>query len=336
MGLKYNIFFILNLTIFSVFGCDVCNVFEYANRQNAHYVGVFYRNRMFNGFSSLAHNHTYQPIPNYNPGARLAHEPESNATTTFAQTKYDFEFYQTVEIRANYALSSKINIQAILPYNWSSVYYSQVTEFLGATKPIVRKDTTYGTSGVGDVVLMADYIIAKETGFWKHLIKPGIGLKMPTGSISKTYNTGKTLASDLQPGTGSLDLLFRANYLVTNDVWGFDLFTNYRICTTNALGYSFGNRFNITALAYYTFKIKKAKILPKVGIYTEYAQNDKVRNIKLINTGGYTYFSHFGIDFMLGNVVFQVTFQKPYFEYLYGDIPGNAGRLSLGLIYSFE
>lgn len=336
MLLKLRFFFFFITSFFDLFACDVCNVFEYANRQNNHYIGVFYRNRMFNGFSTLDHNHVYQAMPNYNTGNRLAHEPDNSSTTTFKQTQQDFEFYQTVELRANYAISSKINVQCILPYNWSSVYYSQVTEFLGATKPIVKKDSIYGTSGIGDVVVMADYIHSIETGNWKHIIKPGLGLKLPTGTIQNKYPTGKLYHSDLQPGTGSLDILLRANYLVTNDLWGFDFFSNYRFCFTNAIHYSFGNRFNITTLAYYTLMIKSLKILPKVGIYTEFAKNDTFEGKTLQNTGGYTYFAHLGLDILLGNIVIQTTFQKPYFEYLYGDIPGNAGRLTLGLIYTFE
>ncbi|TAG56963.1 MAG: hypothetical protein EAZ27_03825 [Cytophagales bacterium] len=332
MKLKY--LKLILFTFYNIYSCDVCNVFEYANRQNSHYIGVFYRNRMFNGFSTLNHQHQYQINPSSN--TRQEHEPESNENTQFNKTQRDFEYYQTLEIRANYAISQKFNLQVFLPYNWSDVYYNEVTQFINPSRPVVKKDSAYGTNGIGDIILMIDYVKNIETGKWKHIIKPGLGLKLPTGSILKKHNEGTFFHPDLQPGTGALDIILRANYLVTNDLWGFDIFTNYRICNQNSKNYTFGNRFNITTLTYYTFNIKSIKILPKLGVYTEFAQNDKKDNIKLTNTGGYTYFVHTGFDLILGKCVVQAIFQKPYFEYLYGDIAGNAGRLSLGLIYNFK
>lgn len=331
--MRLRILFICSFFYIEAISCDVCNVFEYANRQNKHYIGVFYRNRMFNGFATLDHPHKYQLMPS--PNARVEHEPESNQNTIFNQTKKDYEYYQTVEIRGNYAISQKVNIQVILPYNWSEVYYNEVTQLISPTRPVIKKDSLYGTSGIGDIVVMSDYIKSFETGNWKHILKPGIGIKLPTGSISKQHLDGNKFHPDLQPGTGSWDFIFRANYLVTNDIVGLDFFSNYRFCTQNSNQYTFGNRFNITAQMYYTFILKKIKILPKIGAYSEYASFDQKSDIKLKNTGGYTHFAQIGLDLIFGKMILQTIFQKPYFEFLNGDVAGNAGRLSVGLIYNF-
>lgn len=316
--------------------CDVCNVFEYANQRNQNYVGVFYRNRFFNGYQSLNQPNNYRFFPNSNPNARAEHVPENEEGTQFNRSEKDFEFYQTVELRGNYAISQKVNLQVIVPFNSSSVYFGNVSLYNGALSPIVKKDSAYGTSGLGDIILMTDYVKTYVTGNVKHIFKPGFGLKLPSGSVSHKHNEGNVLSYDLQPGTGSLDFLFRANYLVTNDKWGVDLFTNYRLCTRSYSQMKFGNRFNVSSFFYYTIKVKELKFLPRMGLYAEAALQDTYAEKTLAQTGGHTVFYQFGMDFMVGKFVFQTIFQKPFHEKLNGDMQGNAGRLALGLIFNFD
>lgn len=316
--------------------CDVCNVFEYANQRNQNYVGIFYRNRFFNGYQSLNQPNAYQFFPSTNSNARTEHVPDNEQGTKFNRSSTDYEFYQTIEIRANYAISKKINLQLIAPLNFSSVYFSNVSQYIGPTIPIIKKDSAYGTSGIGDIILMSDYIKTMLAGNIKHILKPGIGLKLPTGSVSRKHNEGGNMSYDLQPGTGSLDILLRLNYLVTNDKWGADVFTNYRVCTPSSTQMQFGNRFNVSTFLYYTIPVKKIKILPRIGIYAETAARDFYEKKQLKQTDGHTLFYQFGADIMVGRFVFQTIFQKPFYENLNGDVQGNAGRLAFGLVFNFE
>lgn len=327
--------FTFHFSLFA-FACDVCNVFEYANQRNQNYVGIFYRNRFFNGYQSLNQPNKYQFFPNSDPNARMEHVPENEQGTQFNRSAKDFEFYQTIELRANYAISKKFNIQLIAPFGISNVYFSDVSQYIGPTSPIIKKDSAYGTSGIGDIILMADYIKTHQTGNIKHIIKPGFGLKLPTGSVSRKHNEGQIMSYDLQPGTGSMDLLFRLNYLVTNDKWGADVFTNYRVCTESSTNMQFGNRFNVSTFLYYTLPIKNIKILPRIGLYAETAAQDFFEKNRLKQTGGHTFFYQFGADIMVGKFVFQTIFQKPFYENLNGDVQGNAGRLAFGLIFNFD
>lgn len=316
--------------------CDVCNVFEYANQRNQNYVGVFYRNRFFNGYQSLNQPNNYQFFPSSNPNARTEHVPDNEQGTRFNRSSKDFELYQTVELRANYAISKKFNFQLIVPFNFSSVYFKNVSQYIGPTSPIITKDSAYGTSGIGDIILMGDYVKTKLTGNIKHIFKPGFGLKLPTGSVARKHTDGGIMSYDLQPGTGSLDFIFRFNYLITNDKWGADVFTNYRLCTQSSTQMQFGNRFNVSTFVYYTFSIKNIKILPRIGLYAETAASDYFQKKIQSQTGGHTFFYQFGADFMAGKFVFQAIFQKPFYENLTGDVQGNAGRLAFGLIFNFD
>ncbi len=310
--------------------CDVCNVFEYANRRNKSYLGVFYRHRFFNGYSTDPNRYYLIPQDLQNSKARTEHVPEGENNTSFYRHKSDYEMYQTFEIRGNYAYKKHWNFQAIVPYVVSQLYYKQVWQ---PPKPIA--DSVVNINGFGDAIILADYTHTFEPGWIRHVIKPGIGVKLPTGMYTASSN-GKTYGYDIQPGTGSYDILGRFNYMVTNDTWGVDLFLNYRYCTEGKNNVKFGNKWNAMANVYYTIKVSQVSFLPKTGAYYEFSEKDRRNDIINQYSGGYSWFYQYGIDIMFKQMIFQVLFQKPFAEQLNGPVIGNAGRLTAGLVYNFD
>lgn len=318
------------LTISQLIACDVCNIFEYANRTNRSYVGVFYRQRFFNGYRDLGHQHNYDFVPQNPDNARMEHVPEGDEGTTFFRNARDYEWYQTVEIRGNYAYGRNWNFQLIVPYVASKLHYQQVWQ---VPNPI--RDSTFNINGLGDAIVVADYAHSFYTGMIKHIVKPGIGLKLPIG-MHNASSQGRTYGYDIQPGTGSFDLIARASYLVTNDHWGIDMFLNYRYCFEGVNDVQFGNKWNAMSNIYYTFKIGKMSVLPKIGGYFEHSEKDKVRGKINDFSGGYTWFYQAGADVMAGDFIIQILFQKPFSERLNGPVIGNAGRVMLGVVYNIK
>ncbi len=311
--------------------CDICNIFEYANRRNQSYVGVFYRQRFFNGYDYKSEPNRYyiNPASLQAANARENHVPEEEGTQFFNH-KNDFEMYQTIELRGNYAYKKHWNFQLIIPYVHSQLYYKQVWQ-----SPYPVKDSSFNINGFGDAIVAADYTHTFETGWIKHIVKPGLGLKIPTGKYNAGANS-KTYGYDIQPGTSSVDIIARLNYLITNDKWGADVFLNYRYCTKGENNVQFGNKWNAMANFYYTLKINEISFLPKIGNYYEFSERDKLNGNIREFTGGYTWFYQAGIDIMYKQFIVQTLFQKPYAEKLNGQVIGNAGRLMLGVVYNFE
>jgi hypothetical protein len=325
------VLFIFIFLGFYALGCDVCNIFEYANRTNQSYIGLFYRNRFFNGYDYINHSNQYFAYHsiNENEVSRIEHNPDFGSQTFVDKTIKDTQKFHALELRFNYSFKAKWNFQLIAPFLWNQIYYAQVITF-----PRQAIDSTLKNSGIGDPLITVERIFTVYTGMTKHILKPGLGVKFPLGSTTATLNN-KIYDYELQSGTGSTDFIFRFSYLVTNDKWGADAFINYRINTLGRNDIHLGDRFNAMTNIFYTIGSKKIKVLPKIGAYFEWGERDKNVQQTLLSTGGKTLFAQFGTDIMLDKIIIQLLFQLPVYEKLNGKVIGNAGRLNIGLIYNF-
>ncbi len=320
------------LLVFTLIGttalaCDVCNIFEYANRSNKSYIGIFTRYRVFNGYKHLDENHQFFVDSKSLDNARISHEPDG---ILVEKSKYDYERYLTTEFRANINLKNKWNITILCPFSKNEVYYKNV---FSMTRPVT--DSTIIVKGIGDVILAADYIKTIENTKFKHYIKPGLAVKLPSGSFNKRINN-QTLMPDIQLGTGSVDFIFRLNYTLTYASSGLDVSTNYKLNTKNKNDVLFGNSINLNTNLFYVFEInEKWRIIPKSGIYLEQSQKDIVQDKIVHTTGGKSYFGNFGVDIIFKSITLQALWQLPVYEKLNGPVIGNAGRLIGGVWYSF-
>jgi hypothetical protein len=313
--------------------CDVCNIFEYTNRSNSSYAGIYYRNRMFNGYNALGqpNQYTLTPAQLQSANARMAHLP--NSTDTYVNpTDRDYEYFQTIELRYNFNYKRNWNFQIILPYSINKAYYKHVL----ITNPFpIRKDSVIFTHGLGDVILLADYAFILDKNWTRHILRPGIALKLPTGKYQEKDELGQTLPYDLQIGTGSVDLMLRFNYLVTNDIWGLEVLSSVRYLSPNDIGIQFGSRFNSMTNLFYTFGKNSTKIIPKLGTYYEWADFDMVRGEKKTFSGGQSLYIQTGVDVLIKKFTLQILFQKPVYQKLNGMVVGNSGRFVSGLMYNF-
>jgi hypothetical protein len=312
--MKYFLFFVFVFSV-SALACDVCNLVEYPNRGNVHYIGFLFRFRGFNGYQHLSQkhsiNHTFR-------SARVEHEP----TAMFIdKSQKDWERYYTYELRINYNFDKKWNFLVLIPYQQNLIYYHNV--YVPA-QPV--RDTLIRVNGWGDALGGIEKIFNLKSQTSNFLLKPGLALKFPTGNYKKKI--GNTLVDPvIQTGSSSYDGIIRFSGIVSDDKKGVELITNYRINFTGLNGYKFGNRINFQSNVYYTiFTDVYARIVPKAGYYGELSYKDRFKGILIDYTGGHTSFIHVGLDILIYKIQLSFSFEKPIYENLNGPVIGNAGR----------
>lgn len=323
-----SLWFLITFQALQSSACDVCNMYDYTGRQNKSFVGLFYRYRVMNGYSHI--NPTSHRFFVKAPNARVDHDI-SGSNFYQNKTNADFQKYQVVDLRFNYALKEKINIGAIVPFSIGQAYYA---ELYYLTKPM--SDSSIHTKGFGDVLLFSDYVFSKKKEKWRTFVKPGIALKLPTGN-SKMGTSGKLFPHEVQAGTGTFDFLIRLNANARYKNVGLEWVSNYRFNgASRKHDYKFGNSFNINLNPYYVIDLgEDFSIVPKTGIYAEMASFDRQGTQRQLNTGGRTLYANVGLDVVYEKINIQTLFQKPINDRLYGEQMGNAGRVVLGLIYNF-
>lgn len=317
--------FLLILLPSSAFCCDICNIYEYNGLENSSFIGFFYRYRMFNGYAALGNTHSFRFLPN----ARVSHEPEE--TGLFAnKSPQDYETYTTYELRGNFVLKQKINLQFILPWEENLVYYAQILKF-----PNPQTDTTFNPKGWGDLTLAADYIFEKRSGNFTHTFRPGLALRFPTGQYRKEAGNGKPHDPIIQPGTAAFACIFRANYQLRYKKMGLSSALNFQLSGKGKQGYHFANRLNFTADLFRKIPLGNFVLLPKIGAYVENSGHDSFQEKQIALSGGTVWFANLGTDIHFKKWVLLAAYQRPFAQNLNGNQIGNAGRLNLGLLRLF-
>lgn len=128
------------------------------------------------------------------------------------------EAFHTTEIWGRYVPHPKVHLFAFVPYN----FFTKDEENIHSV-----------VSGIGDVSLMAHYIVLNNGNEskrkWKQALQIGIGIKMPTGKSNHIQSHSGLLIPSLQAGTGAFDLPFSAIYTIRNGKWGANAEANYRL-----------------------------------------------------------------------------------------------------------
>src|SRR5690606_15635754 len=113
---------------------------------------------------------------------------------------------------------------------------------------------------------------------FKHTLLAGGGVKLPTGAYNAT-NNGEVLSANMQPGTGSTDVLLNGIYTIRYKKLGLNTDFTYRINTKGKNDYRFGNRYNASANLFYWQDVNGLAVLPSVGVYYENAQPDEFYDV---------------------------------------------------------
>lgn len=346
----YTKLIILSLVCFSFVGiqksyaCDSCNFFEYSLLQNKSFLGVFYRYRGFNDYKSYTSiTPATQSILTYPQQLStqllignlpvIMHEPEGNNLYVRKSTN-DFETYQTIEVRGNFAVKNKWNFTAVLPYEFNKVYYE---EYLDLPNP--SRDTTLFVQGWGDLTLAGDYIWMMYNHKSRHTIRPGFALNLPTGqALVQSENENQDYFDPIiQPGKNAFAFIPRVNYQWFINNQGINTGLSYQFSTEGAQNYQAGNSFNAYAVYFLQFQVgDKVLLAPNAGLYYEASEKDLWNDLKQDLTGGNVTFAQVGLDFNITQTTLSLVYQQPISQNLNGNQIMHSSRLSVGVIRNFK
>ena len=189
---------------------------------------------------------------------------------------------QALLLKAGYSITDRIAIDGLISYVNQSRKITYVDN--------IDEVNTYG---IGDAVIIGKFLLSRldKNGIELQL---GIGPKIPIGRHDITTNDGISLNADIQPGSGSWDLISWAYFIRQfkfRPSATFSVRVVSRLNGTNKKyfgnqSYHFGNSFQIYIGAGDQFLIGNALILPSISLRYRKALPDKVNEFELDNTGG--------------------------------------------------
>lgn len=229
----------------AVLGCDICNSSAGGNL-------MVILPQFGNHFVGLRYQHS---------GFRSTHVPSLLAEGAGGASR---ETFHTMELFGRYYPHPRVQLMGFVPYRVSH----QTTE--------VR---TYEGKGLGDITLLGNYLLV-NTGDslerkLKHTLMLGGGLKMATGDF-RQEDHGLRLHPNLQPGSGSWDVLFNAQYTVRYREWGLSLMGMYRLSTANPEGFKSGDRILGNLFLYHWIRKGKWNVMPSAGLAIDHAMKEQL------------------------------------------------------------
>ncbi|MGV6862567.1 MAG: hypothetical protein ACWA41_12405 [Putridiphycobacter sp.] len=307
----------------NIFACDGCNVFinfspnDYQNR-----ITFLSRSReMFGEYDMF--------------GKQILTKHASHGNNPLFWNNKIKETYNTLELRGDFYLKEIWKTTIILPYV--------------INKQDIGLDNRFVVTGFGDPTILETYQVFNtlktddENNKFKQRLELGLGLKLPLGKTDLSFEKGIPNL-DLQPGTGSFDLLTTLVYLIKVKDFGLSSNVNFKMNGYNKEDYKYGNTFNSTAHLFWQTKIKNFTLMPLIGAYVElmttdksiYRQNGSVLLTEYFDTGGQILFGSVGAKCYYENFSLSVNYQHKMYDHLNGYTQLlTKNRLNLGLTYSF-
>lgn len=157
-----------------------------------------------------------------------------------------------VQIDIAYGMSARLSVLASVPLiahrAYNHVHTIASTGAIvdpehdhGASDPFTASRQSYGTNGIGDVLLGGRYALLVAA---KQRFSAGLAVKLPTGHSRQVNAFDGTIYDPMvQPGSGAFAFVPSAQYSYRLQPLGLDCTASasYQINTENGLGYFFGN-----------------------------------------------------------------------------------------------
>jgi hypothetical protein len=301
---KLLIFFIIFKTSTDLMACEICG----CGIGNS-YIGILPEfNKNIFGFR-------------YRYNSMLTHIGVGGETTYLTTA----ESYRTIEAWAGINITHNFRLMGTVPYSFDERSNQGVT----TTK-----------NGLGDMSLSAFYqvIHSRKTISDKLLVQSlwlGGGIKLPTGQYNpQSKITNVETANLFQLGTGSTDFFLTGMYDIRLQDLGMNLTGSYRINTTNAYQYQYGNKFSFSAQVYYKIRAFKAlTIAPNAGMLSENGQKDLDHSISVEISGGSLLMSSLGIELAYKKIALGGNWQTPLSQNLANGIIKANDRAMIHLSY---
>lgn len=239
-------------------------------------------------------------------GIRWSSETSHTALNAHALREQDYhsvETFRTADLAMRIYPARRWQLLLLAPYRWNQ----QVEDGISTQ-----------VHGLGDVSLMANYILL-NTGDstdsrWRQTFSVGGGVKLPTGRYHLTAADGGELNPNIQPGTGSTDILLSAAYTLRRGVWGVATDVLTRLNTANPRHFTFGNRLSGSAKIFYWTNLRRLTVLPNAGIFLDAAQVNHDGANRLNGSEGVTTLATLGLEAYTGRFSAGASFQPPVWQ----------------------
>lgn len=188
--------------------------------------------------------------------------------------------------------------------------------------------------GVGDVIILGKYEIISPTILAPIGLTLGGGVKLPVGSFSQEVD-GSRLAIDLQPGTGSTDVLLWGNFYKGFQPVSLALFitTLYRYAGSNLDGYRFGDELIVSiGSEYYITDFLTASL----SVRGRFSNKDFWGGRFLPSTGGTYYDLLPALIYTEGLYNLKVFYQTPFYRNVNGIQLTTSGVIGTELLFHFN
>jgi len=234
----------------------------------------------------------------------------------------------SVLLNVGYTFTSRFAIDAVIPY---------VVQVRKVTFQNTNSDYTTA-SGIGDLVILPKILVFGANSINKQL-QIGAGIKMPTGKSDIKINQ-IALNADMQPGSGSWDLIFMANYyqtLKSRPSIGFNSTVNFRLAGTNknyleVQEYQFGNDFFWLNSISDQLPLKNAVLSPTLGLRYRIIGISEINDRELDNTGGQWLTAMLAASIKWNKLpTFNVSAELPLYSKVNGIQLSTSYRFNIGI-----
>lgn len=220
------------------------------------------------------------------------------------------EIFHTAELLARWYPLDRLQALVSVPYSVNTQY---------------TKTGNINLNGIGDIAIVANYNIIERDNTCapdelSHAFTAGGGLTLPTGrhELPDSDNNSEVNNPNFQIGTGSVSFLALAQYIVRLGNYGISIDAQGKIHTANADNYRFGNRVSSTLTMFMIIDNEDWKIMPSLGVYSEYSGYNYSNGTPISVTGGYLTNALIGADIFLNTFMIGCNYQIPVMQKL-GD-----------------
>ena len=308
---------VLTVSVAPSMACDVCGIFlgiQPHDRTSS--ISLLWRARLMEGTLTWS-------------GTALdpaKHGGHGNEGITLTGSDHYREVYQVLELRADLWLAERFALLVSVP---AVNNYRAVNGYIGTD-----------VYGLGDPLLLGRYLVANTKCTTTdertvHRLMLGAGAKLPVGRSDLTYRE-TLVAEDLQPGTGTWDVLASAEYMVRRGQNGFGTTVVGRYNGTNSNAYRLGHGLSTTVELFHRWELAKGKLkfIPSLGAYHEWAGRDAELDVIQQGTGSSTLFAHAGSRVWWRNWMLNLTYQHAVAWQLGDLMVPNRMRFVTGITYN--
>lgn len=230
----------------------------------------------------------------------------------------------TIELSYRHHLSRRFLLTGLVPFTLSDV---------NATGHL-------HVQGFGDATLLGHYVI---DGLFSER-RPGMlliggGVKFPTGDHTLNDDNGEIIEHDLQPGSGSFDLV--GNALLTAPVGMVTLAADLygKLNGSDGNGYSRGNSLALTGTGSYDLyrdNPTHTAVVGTAGLRAELAGQDVIEGEQAEGTGAETLWATLGAEVIVGSAKLNLGALVPLSQRRDGSGADEEIRFTAGVAYEFR